>query len=155
MSRLPTITETNFAPFGSVHEPQPGSRDAAIARWTDLAAARYASALEPRRIPLPAAGPVTVIEVHPASPQLTVSFDASWTIRVLPEGKGPADVPGARFHSFHVPAGVGVILNGGLWHTPVLADAATEVLVIFRQGTTEHGTDWIELEDPLEFGDPD
>ena len=155
MSRLPTVTETNFTPFGSVFPPRAGTRDEAVARWTDLAAAHYASPLEPRRIPLQAAGPVTVVEVHPRSPQLTVSFDSSWTLRVLPDGQGPADLPGAAFHSFHVPAGVGVILNGGLWHTPVLADAATEVLVIFREGTTEQGTDWIELAEPLEFSDPE
>ena len=154
MSGLPIINDANFAPFGTIHAPRSGSRDEAVAQWTDLAAGRYASPLEPRRIPLPAAGPVTVVEIHPRSPQLTVSFDSGWTLRVLPAGNGPDDLPGATFCSFRVPAGVGVILNAGLWHTPVLPDAATEILVVFREGTTEHGTDWIERSDPLEFNDP-
>jgi len=147
------IDERGFAPYGSVFPAQPGSRDEAVAAWTALAGTRYGSPLEARRLSLGAAGPVTIVEVHPRSPQLTVSFDSDWIIRVLPSGLGPDDLPGATLASFTVPAGVGVILDAGLWHTPVLAKAPTEVLVVFREGTTEHGTDWIERTEPLLFDD--
>ena len=153
MNRPSPIDERGFAPYGSVFPARPGSRDAAVAAWTELAAARYGSPLESRRLSLSAAGPVAGVEVHPNSPQLTVSFDSEWIIRLLPAGLGPADLPGARFVSFTVPAGMCVILDAGLWHTPILAGAATEVLVIFREGTSEHGTDWIERPEPLRFED--
>jgi ureidoglycolate hydrolase len=153
MRRPPTITAAAFARFGTVHAPIAGTRDHAAEGWVKLASDSYASPIESRRFQLEAAGPVTIIEVHPGSPQLTVSFDADWTIRVLPKGQGPDGATPQLFNSFTVPAGTGVILNAGLWHTPVLAQAATEALVAFRDGTTDHGTDWVELTEPLAFED--
>jgi len=153
MRRPPTITAAAFAPFGTIHPPIAGTRDHAAEGWVKIASDSYASPIESRRFQLEAAGPVTIIEVHPGSPQLTVSFDADWTIRVLPEGQGPDGATPQLFNSFTVPAGTGVMLNAGLWHTPVLAQAPTEALVAFRDGTTEHGTDWVELTEPLAFED--
>lgn len=146
-----------FAPFGEVFAPSgAGDRDAVIAEWTALARQHFGGDVAPRRLALPARpAELGFIEAHPNSPQLSVAFDSPWILTVVP-GIVPGSVPGrdadvSSARAFLVQPGTGVILHQALWHGPVTALDASDVLVIFRAGVVD---EWTELDDPAPLDVP-
>lgn len=152
-----SISAEAFAAFGDVLGPSPvGDRAAIVDHWTARARERYAGDVKPVSLSLPAREPqLGFIEAHPNSPQLSVAFDGPWVLTVVP-GIQPgsvvgrdADVRSAR--GFLVPAGTAVVLREGLWHGPLTSLAATDALVIFREGVVD---EWTELDNPVPLAVP-
>lgn len=145
------ITAAAFGPFGEILGESPaGDRASVVEHWMAQARALYASEIKALQLALPAREPkLGLIEAHPNSPQLSVTFDGPWILTVVP-GIAPgshvgrdADVGSAR--AFLVPPNTAVMLREGLWHGPVTSLGATDALVIFREGAVD---EWTELDRP-------
>jgi ureidoglycolate hydrolase len=146
-----------FAAYGEVLGTSPdGDRATVVEHWTAEARRRYGGEVKALSLSLPARAPeLGFIEAHPNSPQLSVTFDGPWVLTVVP-GIAPgsavgrdADVTSAR--SFLVPPGTAVVLKAGLWHGPVTSLAATDALVIFREGVVD---EWTELDNATPLSVP-
>ena len=119
MASIVPITARAFAPYGEVLPPiAETDRDADRAAWTAAAEKRLRHRSVRRRCPsLPAGRPsCSLIEAHPNSPQLSVSFDSPWVVTVRP-GDHPGQLSAATRTfvrpSFLVPPGTAVIAAGG------------------------------------------
>ena len=157
MVAVTPISAEAFAPYGDVLGESPaGDRATVVEHWTAAARELYASSVKALSLSLPAKAPqLGFIEAHPNSPQLSVTFDGPWILTVVPGivrgstvGRN-ADVGSAR--AFLVPAGTAVVLREGLWHGPVTSLAATDALVIFRDGVVD---EWTELDNPTPLAMP-
>ena len=151
------ISAEAFAPYGEVFDVRPaGDRHAVTTHWRELARHRYGGDVLARSLALPARAPeLAFIEAHPNSPQLSVAFDSPWILVVVPgivagaKVERDADVSSAQ--AFLVQPGVGVILRAGLWHGPVTPLAASDIVVIFREGVVD---EWTELDSAAPFEIP-
>jgi ureidoglycolate lyase len=153
--RVQPITAEAFAPYGEVLGESPaGDRASVVAHWTETARQRYGGAVAARELALPAREPrLGFIEAHPNSPQLAVTFDSPWVLTVVPGIEpGTKDVGREADVSsgvgFLVQPGTAVVLRQALWHGPVTSLAATDALVIFREGVID---EWTELDNGPEL----
>lgn len=141
----------SFAPFGRLVVP-PHVVTSSEA-WLDIASAAFVGPHETRELTLDAAGgQAAIAEVHFTSPQFTVALDEPWTLCVLPRGMDPTS-PGASgaWQGFLMPQGTGVVLDAGLWHSPVCAVRMTRVVVQFKDGTLARGSAFVDLDVTLSF----
>jgi hypothetical protein len=133
-----------------LEQPEAGTSSEA---WLAIASAAFVGPHETRELTLDAAGgQAAIAEVHFTSPQFTVALDEPWTLCVLPRGVAPSSSGAAgAWQGFLMPPGTGVVLDAGLWHSPVCAVRRTRVVVQFQDGTLARGSDVVDLEVQLRF----
>jgi hypothetical protein len=143
--------DSEFRAFGRVWPAVNGDAANVERQMIALALREGLEAIEIVRTSREAGAAAAIAEVHPRSPQLTISLNADWLVRVVPPGVGP-DGFADQLRVFRVPTRVPIMIKAGIWHVPTQMLGPTDVLTLFRAGTTTGGTDWVELEAPLYGG---
>jgi ureidoglycolate hydrolase len=146
-SPVEIVDRDAFAPFGVVFPVLDGHRAHVRGAVIELARARLGEDLEVVGGARQPTGRPDGIEVHPESDQLTVSLDSSWVVRVLPPNQSP-DSPTAAVRRFVVPARLPLAIRAGIWHAPVEVLGPTEIVTVFRAGTTASATEWRPISPP-------
>jgi ureidoglycolate lyase len=78
---------------------------------------------------------VTTLEAHLRTEQAVVPLDGAIVQVVCPTGTdGAPDL--AALRALHVPAGTGVLMAPGCWHTTFVTSAETTCLMLTRDSTT-------------------
>lgn len=141
------ISAETFRLFGSVAGPGPAglSRQDLVAHWRSTAAERLGQALDVNHVARLPRKPLAfdVIEIHPRSDQLSVTFDGPFVVAVYREGVDPdGPVSENEISAFEVPANFGVFIRANLWHCGTLSfERDTEALFVFREGTLKGNTE--------------
>jgi ureidoglycolate hydrolase len=150
---LRSLVPEALAPFGSIEATAAEHRELDEGRWRALATELIGGPVETRtpRLTPHDRSAVDLIEVHHASPQLTMLPDADWCLMVFPPGWTPdGDLPGPPT-AFRVAAGTLVTVNAGVWHAPVTPAGESPAFVAFREGTLRDGSAVANLNPPLEL----
>ncbi|MBM4408939.1 MAG: hypothetical protein FJ038_10170 [Chloroflexi bacterium] len=147
--RVQDIDAGGAAPYGvEVLAPaSAGARADLVEEWSNYARERYSSEVVARELTIPGKPALlNFVEVHPNSPQLTVSFREPWILSLLPGWTDVASFDPATVRSFVVAPGTAVLIPAGLWHGPLTPLETTDALVVFRADVRD---EWTELPNPV------